>query len=79
MAEYERRRNDATIADYRMNLDLARFTPPSAEQQRLQAGLHGHQEDTNQFFLARAGLIPREIFFNPENLQRIMARADANG
>ena len=60
-----------------MNLDLARFTPPSAEQQRLQAALHGNQEATNQFFMAREGMIPPETFFNPENLQRIMARAGA--
>jgi flavin-dependent dehydrogenase len=78
LEEYERRRNEATIADYRLNLDLARFTPPSAEQQRLQAGLHGSQEDTNQFFMAREGMIPPELFFNPKNLQRIMARAGAN-
>jgi flavin-dependent dehydrogenase len=75
LEEYERRRNEATIADYRANLELARFTPPSAEQKRLQAALHGHQEDTNQFFMAREGMIPPETFFNPDNLQRIMARA----
>jgi flavin-dependent dehydrogenase len=79
LQNYERRRNEATMADYRLNLDLARFTPPSAEQQRLQAALHGNQEDTNQFFLAREGMIPPEIFFNPENLQRIMAGAGPHG
>ena len=62
-----------------MNLDLARFTPPPADQQQLQAALRGNQEATNQFFMAREGMIPPESFFNPENLQRILARAGASG
>jgi flavin-dependent dehydrogenase len=78
LEEYERRRNEATMADYRMNLELARFTPPSAEQQRLQAALRGNQEATNHFFMAREGMIPPEAFFNPDNLQRIMGRAGAD-
>jgi flavin-dependent dehydrogenase len=52
LADYERRRNEATIAEFQMNLDLARFTPLPADQRRLQAALHGNQEATNQFFLA---------------------------
>ena len=79
LREYEQRRNEATMADYRMNLDLARFTPPPADQQQLQAALDGNQEATNQFFMAREGMIPPESFFNPENLQRILARAGASG
>jgi flavin-dependent dehydrogenase len=73
MAAYERRRNEATIADYRMNLDLAQFKPPPAEQCRLQEALRENQEATNQFFMAREGMIPPETFFSPDNLQRIMA------
>ena len=79
MADYERRRNEATLAEFRMNLDLARFTPLPADQQRLQAALRGNQEATNRFFMAREGMIPPETFFNPDNLQRIMARAGADG
>jgi flavin-dependent dehydrogenase len=75
MGDYERRRNEATLAEFRMNIDLARFTPPPAEQQRLQAALRWNQEATNHFFMAREGMIPPEAFFNPDNLQRIMARA----
>jgi flavin-dependent dehydrogenase len=77
MADYERRRNEATLAEFQMNLDLARFTPLPADQQRLQAALHGNQEATNRFFMAREGMIPPETFFNPDNLQRIMAGAGA--
>jgi flavin-dependent dehydrogenase len=77
MEDYEQRRNEATMAEFRMNLDLARLTPPPPDQQRLQAALRGDQEATNRFFMAREGMIPPEIFFNPENLQRILARAGA--
>jgi flavin-dependent dehydrogenase len=79
MAHYERRRNEFTLAEYRMNLDLARFAPLPADQQRLHAALHGNQEATNRFFMAREGMIPPETFFNPDNLQRIMASAHAEG
>jgi flavin-dependent dehydrogenase len=75
MADYERRRNEATLSDFRMNIDLARFTPPDADQRRLQAALRGNQQATDEFFLAREGMIPPERFFNPENLRRILAGA----
>ena len=31
LADYERTRNDATMPDFRMNLERARFTPVGAE------------------------------------------------
>lgn len=72
MAEYERRRNEATMPDYMENLALAQFKPIPAEVSQLRLALRSNQEDTNRFFLAREGMIPRETFFNPENLTRIM-------
>jgi hypothetical protein len=42
---------------------------------QLRVALRGDQEATDWFFMAREGMIPREAFFNPENLQRIMAKA----
>ena len=47
--------------------------PP--DLRHLRAALRGNQEATNQFYLAREGVIPPESFFNPDNLQRIMASA----
>jgi len=41
----------------------------------LRRALRDNQEDTNWFVMAREGMIPREKFFNPENLQRILRRA----
>jgi len=76
LADYEQQRNAATMADYRLNLHHAQFKPPTPEEQNLIAALQGSQEATNQFFMARQGMIPPETFFNPENLQRLM-RASA--
>jgi flavin-dependent dehydrogenase len=75
LADYERKRNEATLPEYRLNLDLARFTPPSLEAERLLAALGGNQEATNRFMMVNEGMIPREAFFNPENLGQIMAAA----
>jgi flavin-dependent dehydrogenase len=70
--EYERRRNEATTADYHENLAVARFQPFPDDLYRLRAALRGNAEATRQFMLARNGRIPREAFFNPENLGRLM-------
>ncbi|MGH7400064.1 MAG: hypothetical protein ACRELW_21295 [Candidatus Rokuibacteriota bacterium] len=39
------------------------------------AALRDREGNARQFFLARQGLIPPEAFFNPTNMQRIMATA----
>ena len=75
MADYERRRNEATLPDYNQNVHLARFQPLPADLVRLRTTLRGNQEDTKLFFLATQGMIPWETFFNPDNLQRLMAAA----
>ena len=73
--DYEQRRNEASMAEYRENLHLARFQPMPEETYRLRAALREHPDATKQFFMARQGMIPRESFFNPANLQRLMASA----
>jgi len=72
LAEYERRRNEATMPDYRANLARAQFAV-SPEERSLRAALHGDAEATRQFFLAIERLAPSEAFFSPENIGRIMA------
>jgi flavin-dependent dehydrogenase len=74
LADYEERRNEATLPAYRENLAAAQLTP-APEQRGLLAALRDDQAATNHFFLARQGMVPRETFFNPENLQRLMAGA----
>ena len=74
LKEYERRRNEVTMADYRLNLERARFTPLPAEQARLRDALRGNPADTNHYYRAVEGMVPPDTFFNPENLQRIVAQ-----
>jgi len=76
---YERRRNKATMADYRENIAQARFGPAPVELLELRAALRGNQNDTNQFIMAREGLVPPEEFFNDENLQRIHSKSATVG
>jgi flavin-dependent dehydrogenase len=73
LADYERQRNEVTMLDYRQNLHAAQFRSLPPEVSQLRAALRGNQEATNRFFMANEGMIPREAFFNPENLQRLMA------
>jgi 2-polyprenyl-6-methoxyphenol hydroxylase-like FAD-dependent oxidoreductase len=71
LADYEFQRNQATMPDYQQNLHAAQFRPLPPEVYQLRAALRGHQEAINRFIMANEGMIPRETFFNPENLQRI--------
>ena len=77
LAEYERQRNEATMPDYRMNLERARFTPISPTERMLRSVLHGNAEAMRQFFLTIEELAPREVFFGPDNMGRLMAAAQA--
>ena len=58
--DYEQRRNDASMAEYRENLQLARFQPVPEETYQLGAALREDPDATKQFFMARQGMIPRE-------------------
>src|SRR5262245_50482392 len=73
LRDYEQRRNEVSMAEYRENLHLARFQPFPEETYRLRAALREDPDATRQFFLARQGMIPRESFFNTDNLQHLMA------
>lgn len=78
LAGYESRRNATSREAYRENLDRARFTPLPEQAWQLRAALKHNPEATRQFFMARFGLIPREAFFNPENIQRVVQAASSN-
>jgi flavin-dependent dehydrogenase len=73
LAKYERRRNEATLPDYRENLALAQFRPLPTEHYALRAALRGNQDDTNRFYLAREGLVEPHTFFDEDNLRRIVS------
>lgn len=73
LAAYEVRRNAATLPDYHENLEMAQLEPASSDMLALQAALRGHADDTTLYAMAAFGTIPPEAFFNPDNLERIMA------
>lgn len=75
LAGYEQRRNEATLPDYRLNLERARFTPLPPDQRALRAALAENGEARRQFFLTIEGLAPREAFFTRENMSRLIAAA----
>jgi flavin-dependent dehydrogenase len=77
LAGYEGQRNDACMMDYKQNLHLASFQPIPADMLQIRAAVRGNPEAARQFYMAVEGLIPREAFFNPANLERLCAAAQA--
>jgi flavin-dependent dehydrogenase len=78
LADYEERRNEAAFPLYEQNLRAASLGPPPAEELRLRTALRdARQEDIDAFMGARYGTLPREAFFNPENLARIFRESEA--
>ena len=79
LGDYQRRRDEASADDFRDNLDAARFKPARDEVLRIRAAIRDKPEETRQFFMARQGMIPRETFFNPENLERLLGNTGRSG
>jgi flavin-dependent dehydrogenase len=71
LSDYERQRNEATMMDYKQNLHLASFQPAPADLLGIRAAIRGNPEASRQFYMAVEGMIPREDFFNPTNLERV--------
>jgi len=72
LAEYEQRRNEATMPIYDFTCQLAALEPPTPEMQQLFAALRHNQEQTDRFTGVMAGTVPVADFFAPENIGRIM-------
>jgi hypothetical protein len=78
LGDYERRRNEAGFPLYEQNCRVAAFVPPAPDELRIRAALRdASQEVRNAYFAARYGTRPRESFYNPENLARILEQAEA--
>ena len=73
LAGYELRRNEASSRDYEENIRMARFTPPPPEVLGLRAAVRNEPAHATAFIKAVMGMTDRDAFFNPENLQRIIA------
>jgi 2-polyprenyl-6-methoxyphenol hydroxylase-like FAD-dependent oxidoreductase len=73
LAEYERRRNEASAADYAENIAAARFTPLPPRALAIRAAVRNVPREATRFWKARAGMIDPGQFFNPANLERLFA------
>jgi len=75
LAEYQSSRDERAKPMYDFTCQLATLEPPPPPLQRLFAALYGNHEATNQFYSALTGSTPLPAFMNPENIDRIVARA----
>jgi 2-polyprenyl-6-methoxyphenol hydroxylase-like FAD-dependent oxidoreductase len=73
LAEYERRRNEASAADYTENIAAARFTPLPPRALAIRAAVRNLPREATRFWKARAGMIDPGEFFNPANLERLFS------
>jgi hypothetical protein len=61
LADYEERRNTASRILYQENVEAARLMPLPEAMTNLLTALHGREEDTRQFHLARQGSFPLSV------------------
>ena len=80
LAGYEQRRNEHALPLYETNLSLADLSRPLAEQgQVLRAAVRDDPSEARRYLMAAYGMIPRDDFFNPANMDRLMSRLRARG
>jgi len=72
MADFEARRDDAAVAGYESTVRACAMDAPSPELLRLRAALRGNQADTDRFYGVELGTVPRDEFYAPENIARIL-------
>ncbi len=72
LADYERRRNEATAETYETTVQFAHLEPPPPEMQPLFAALRDDPEETGRFFGTVTGTVSAAEFFAPENVARIL-------
>ena len=75
LAEYERRRNEVAKPLYELTLRVAEYSPNSPRTLELRAALRASQADTDRYIGVLTGSVPRDEFFDPENIKRILATA----
>lgn len=73
LAEYEQRRNDVSFALYEANWNSARLIDWDTEESiRLFAVLQEDPEEAARYFAASCFITPREEYFSPENIARLI-------
>jgi flavin-dependent dehydrogenase len=76
LADYERRRNEASATDFDENVALARFTPLRPEVLAIRAAVRERPEEATRFVKARMGMTDPAAYFDPQNLQQLLAGAE---
>jgi 2-polyprenyl-6-methoxyphenol hydroxylase-like FAD-dependent oxidoreductase len=77
MGEFQRRRDEQVTPMYQFTYDLARLQPPPAETQQLLSAVAESQVSMDDFVSVIAGTMPVTEFFAPDNVARVMERADS--
>jgi 2-polyprenyl-6-methoxyphenol hydroxylase-like FAD-dependent oxidoreductase len=77
LAAYEQMRNETTRPLYELTGQFAALQPPPPEMQHLLGALRHNQAQADRFIGTVAGTVPIAEFFAPENIERIMAGAEA--
>jgi flavin-dependent dehydrogenase len=72
LAEYERRRNEASATDYAENIASARFAPLPPQVLAIRAAVRDRPEEATRLWKARVGMVEPALFFNPQNLERLL-------
>jgi hypothetical protein len=73
LAEYENRRDAATLAMFEFTCPLAPFDPPPPAMQQLFAALRDHPDQVDRFWGVFAGTVSVEELFSPENVSAIVS------
>ena len=80
LAGYERQRNEAAMPFYETTLRAAEYDQHHPRSMELRAALRGNQPDTDLYMGVLTGSVPKEEFFNSQNIRRILAHAkDGSG
>jgi flavin-dependent dehydrogenase len=73
LAEYERRRNEASGHGFATTIQFARLEAPPEDMQLLFAALRHDQRQANRLFGTLAGTVDAAEFWDPANVARILA------
>lgn len=75
LANYEKKRNEKAKPQYQLTLRAAEYNVQHPRSMELRAALRGNQPDTDRYIGLINGTVPREEFFDPENIARIFQEA----
>jgi flavin-dependent dehydrogenase len=79
LGECERRRNESAMPLYETILRAAEYDQHHPRSMELRAALQGNQPDTDLFMGVLTGSVPKEEFFNSQNIRRILSQAKDGG